>query len=87
MGITVLGALTYGSRWWPAFLVLACAVALTLLLAPDAYEAFGLALAAAAAVSIGFAVRRGVLIQRVRAYPSWRSRLYAALISAICVNA
>jgi hypothetical protein len=42
VGITVAGALAYGRRWWPPYLLLASAVALMLLLAPDAYAAFGL---------------------------------------------
>jgi hypothetical protein len=42
VGITVLGALVFGRRWWPAYLVIASAVAFVLLLAPDAYAAFGL---------------------------------------------
>jgi hypothetical protein len=42
IGITVLGALGLGRRWWLPFLLLASAVLLILLLAPDAYAAFGL---------------------------------------------
>jgi hypothetical protein len=41
IGITVLGALALGRRWWPPYLLLASAVALMLILAPDAYTAFG----------------------------------------------
>jgi len=41
ISITVLGALTFGRRWWPPYLLLASAVALILLLAADAYTAFG----------------------------------------------
>src|SRR5208283_2610412 len=41
IGITVLGALAFGRRWWPPYLLLASAVALILLLAPDPYTAFG----------------------------------------------
>jgi hypothetical protein len=41
IGITLLGALAFGSRWWPPWLLLASVAALTLLLAPDAYPAFG----------------------------------------------
>jgi hypothetical protein len=43
VGITVLGAVAYGRRWWPPYLLIAAAVAFTLLLAPDAYSAFGIA--------------------------------------------
>jgi len=42
VGITVGGALVYGRRWWPPYLLLAAAVAHVLLLAADAYAAFGL---------------------------------------------
>ena len=41
-GITLIGALAFGRPWWPAFTLLAAGVLLTLLLAPDAYAAFGL---------------------------------------------
>jgi len=41
-GITIAGALHFGHRWWPAYLLVAAAVLLVLLLAPDAYAAFGL---------------------------------------------
>jgi hypothetical protein len=41
-GVTLLGALAFGQRWWPSYLLLASAVALVLLLAPDSYAAFGL---------------------------------------------
>jgi hypothetical protein len=44
IGITVLGALTFGRRWWPPYVLLASAVALMLLLASDAYTAFGITL-------------------------------------------
>jgi hypothetical protein len=47
IGITVLGALAFGRRWWPPYLLLATAVALMLLLAPDAYTAIGIALGVA----------------------------------------
>ncbi len=43
MGITVLGFVAFGRRWWPPYLLLAAAVALILLFAPDAYAAFGVA--------------------------------------------
>ncbi len=41
-GITLLGFLTFGRRWWGLFLVIASVVLLTLLLAPDAFLAIGL---------------------------------------------
>ena len=41
-GITVAGFLAFGWRWWAPYLLIASAVALVLLLAPDSYAAFGL---------------------------------------------
>ena len=41
-GITVAGALAFGWRWWPTYLLIGSGVALVLLIAPDAYAAFGL---------------------------------------------
>jgi hypothetical protein len=61
VGITVGGVLAFGRRWWPAFLLIAAAVLLVLLLAPDAYAAFGLVFVLAATLVLGDAVlRRGV---------------------------
>jgi hypothetical protein len=42
-GITVLGFLIFGRSWWGSFLVIGSVVMLTLLLAPEAYIAIGLA--------------------------------------------
>jgi len=42
VGITVLGVLAFGRRWWLPYTVVAAGVLLVLLLAPDAYVAFGL---------------------------------------------
>ena len=42
VGITVAGALAFGWRWWPAYLLIASAVAFVLLLTPDPLAAFGL---------------------------------------------
>jgi hypothetical protein len=53
VGITVTGALEYGWRWWPPYLLLASAVALVLLLAPDSYTAFGLVFLAVGLAAIG----------------------------------
>jgi hypothetical protein len=61
LGITVLGALRFGRRWVPTYLVVAAVVLLVLLLAPDAYIAFGLLLLA---VVVGFAVTLGSQIER-----------------------
>ena len=44
-GITVLGFLVFGRSWWGSFLIIASIVLLTLLLAPEAYTAIGLAFA------------------------------------------
>jgi hypothetical protein len=41
IGITVAGALVFGWRWWPPYLVLGSSVALVLLLAPDNFATFG----------------------------------------------
>src|SRR5262249_42005318 len=42
VGITIVGALAFGWCWWPAYLLIASAVALVLVLTPDPYTAFGL---------------------------------------------
>ncbi|MCC6179241.1 MAG: hypothetical protein IT305_28370 [Chloroflexi bacterium] len=55
LGISLLGALAFGRRWTSPFLLLGSGVLLILLLAPDAYVAFGLifdALAVAALVAV-----------------------------------
>jgi hypothetical protein len=69
VGITVLGFLIYGRSWWGPFLVIASVVLLTLVLAPDAYIAFGLAftvllLAALGALLIGRSSTRGGMALR-----------------------
>jgi hypothetical protein len=43
VGITLLGFLIFGRDWWGSLLVIGSIVMLTLLLAPDAYVAIGLA--------------------------------------------
>ena len=55
VGITTLGALAFGRRWWAPYLLVASAVLLTLLLAPDAYVAFGLMFLVGAGVGLGYA--------------------------------
>ena len=45
VGITVLGFLVFGRSWWGPLLVIGSIVMLTLLLAPEAYVAIGLAFA------------------------------------------
>jgi hypothetical protein len=42
VGITTIGGLAFGRRWWAPFTNLAAVVMLILLFAPDAYIAFGL---------------------------------------------
>jgi len=42
LGIPLAGGLAFGRRWWPAYVLIASFVLLVLLLAPDAYAAFGL---------------------------------------------
>jgi hypothetical protein len=37
IGVTLTGAVAFGSRWWSAYLLIASLVLLVLLLAPDAY--------------------------------------------------
>jgi hypothetical protein len=72
VGITVAGALAFGWRWQPAYLLIASAVALVLLLTPDPYAAFGLLfLTVEVAFLIRFiAARRGLLRNTLRnAYP------------------
>ena len=43
VGITLLGFLIFGRNWWGSIFVIASVVLLTLLLAPEAYIAFGFA--------------------------------------------
>lgn len=63
MGIVVLGFLIFGRDWWGTLLVIGSIVLLTLLLAPDAYIAIGLAftLLLMAAVGTMIAARSGTL--------------------------
>ena len=53
VGITVLGFLIYGRAWWGPLLVIGSVVMLTLLLAPDAYIAIGLAFAVILLAALG----------------------------------
>ena len=60
VGIAVHGFLAFGRAWWGTLLVIGSIVLLTLLLAPDAYVAIGLAFALlllAAAGTLGAAAR------------------------------
>jgi hypothetical protein len=54
-GITLLGLLAFGRRWWPSYLLLASGVALILLLAPDPYTVFGILFLPAALVGTLYA--------------------------------
>ena len=72
VGITVAGCLAFGWRWWPPYTLVASAVALVLLLAPDSYAAFGLIPLALVAGVAGAISER--LIAMVRSGPGLRSR-------------
>jgi hypothetical protein len=56
VGITLLGFLIFGRSWWGSFLVIGSVVMLTLLLAPEAYVAIGLALALILLAALGATV-------------------------------
>lgn len=53
IGIVVLGFLIYGRRWWGALLAIGSIVMLTLLLAPEAYVAIGLAFVLVLLMALG----------------------------------
>jgi hypothetical protein len=65
IGLTLAGALAFGRRWWPAYLLLAAFVLLVLLLAPDAYAAFGLLFVVLAAALVVAGVWPGRTISMV----------------------
>jgi hypothetical protein len=66
VGITVAGFLAWGSRWCAPYLLVASAVALVLLLAPDTHSAFGLIfMALVVAVTLN---KRAVLMRWIRAH-------------------
>jgi hypothetical protein len=54
VGITTIGTLVFGWRWWPLYLLLGSVVALVLLLAPDNFATFGMLFLV---VEVGAAVR------------------------------
>jgi hypothetical protein len=56
VGITVLGFLIFGRNWWGSLLILGSVVLLTLLLAPEAFTAFGLAFILFLLAALGFTV-------------------------------
>jgi hypothetical protein len=55
-GIIVLGFLIYGRSWWGPLLVIGSVVMLTLLLAPEAYVAIGMAFAVLLLAALGVTV-------------------------------
>lgn len=68
VGITLIGFLAFGWRWWPAYLLAASAVALVLLLTPDSYSAFGWVFLVSAIAAAG------VFRQRLLGLFEFRSR-------------
>ena len=58
IGIALSGFLAFGRGWWPAYLLITSLVLLVLLVAPDAYTAFGLVFDLIGIVSLAGAVRR-----------------------------
>jgi hypothetical protein len=58
VGITVIGALAFGRRWWAGYTLLAAIVLLVFLVAPEAYVAFGVAFDSAALVALAALVLR-----------------------------
>jgi hypothetical protein len=74
IGITIAGAQQFGRTWWPAYVLIAAAVLLVLLLAPDAYAAFGLIFLVGAIVA-GIA-----LAPRMLAAPREQPRQPAAVV-------
>lgn len=55
-GISVLGFLIFGRSWWGSLLVIGSVVMLTLLLAPEAYTAIGLAFSLLLLAALGVTV-------------------------------
>lgn len=56
IGITLVGFLIIGRHWWGPLLIVASLVLLTLLLAPEAYIAIGLAFALLLLAALGVAI-------------------------------
>lgn len=59
VGVTTLGALLLGWRWWPPYALVGAGVLLVLLLTPDAYIAFGLIFAAVLLIGLAWLLERG----------------------------
>lgn len=72
VGFTVLGFINFGRNWWGPFLIIGSVVMLTLLLAPEAYTAFGLAFA-----MISLAVLLETAVARSRS-PEGAARRFAS---------
>ena len=58
VGITTLGMLAFGQRWWPALALIGAGGLLVLVLAPDAYIAFGMIFAVVIAGAAGLLAYR-----------------------------
>jgi hypothetical protein len=63
LGLPLAGFVSYGRRWWPSFSLIAAYVLLVLLLAEDAFVAFGLSLLVIVLLLILAALRRIPAIQ------------------------
>ena len=67
VGISILGFLTFGRGWWGPLLVIGSVVMLTLLLAPEAYIAIGLAFTLLLLAALGvMIVTRSSTLERQR---------------------
>ena len=67
VGISILGFLTFGRDWWGPLLVIGSVVMLTLLLAPEAYIAIGLAFTLLLLAALGvMIVTRSSTLERQR---------------------
>ena len=69
IGIAVSGTPIFGLHWWPAYLLIASAVVLMLVLAPDAWIAFGLVFDALAIGGLARTLLRPSLRQPSRPVP------------------
>jgi len=66
LGASILGALVWGRRWLAPYALIAAAVLLVLLLAPDAWVAFGLLFDLAAAGAVAWVVGTRAIGRRPR---------------------
>ncbi|HEU5087941.1 MAG TPA: hypothetical protein VFT99_10865 [Roseiflexaceae bacterium] len=60
VGITIAGAVAFGRRWWSAYALIVAGVLLVLVLAPDAYAAFGLIFMLSFLIALVIRVSRGL---------------------------